>query len=93
MKIDYVILRLIYETKQKITKQNKNRTKKQQTNEQKKKTNEQTNKKQIEECVNFFINNEILQEWSIGAVLLYFQLEFEVDWKVNDLFTDLVYAN
>lgn len=49
MKIDYVILRLIYETKQKITKQNKNRTKKQQTNEQKKnkRTNEQKTNRRV----------------------------------------------
>lgn len=56
MKIDYVILRLIYETKQKITKQNKNRTKKQKTTNKrtKKTTNKHANKKQIEECVKLF---------------------------------------
>lgn len=56
MKRDYVILRLIYETKQKITKQNKNRTKKQKTtNKRTKKNNKQTREqKQIEECVKLF---------------------------------------
>lgn len=90
-RLRYFEVDLWNKTKNNQTKQKQN---KETTNKRTKKTtNEQTNKKQIEECVNFFINNEILQEWSIGAVLLYFQLEFEVDWKVNDLFTDLVYAN
>lgn len=56
MKRGYVILRLIYETKQKITKQNKNRTKKQKTTNKrtKKTTNKHANKKQIEESVKLF---------------------------------------